>query len=185
MKKFVLGLGTIAITMSMANAWDIAKKIKSGNNQYDLTVICDNGSAVSITENTYTGKFYTKGLEYNNLNSTVKKACSTSPKLYSLKNEAIVCRSRMELKDLLAGDGRAYKLEKVLLGFGPDKKSSCILAKSSSKVRILKEYKHETFEKKYDDGKRKWTETVNLCDSYFKIEAGNNIYYVRKSDIQF
>ncbi|MCF6206013.1 MAG: hypothetical protein L3J47_03850, partial [Sulfurovum sp.] len=103
MKRFVLGLGTIAITVSMANAWDTAKKIKSGNNQYDLTVICDNGSAVAIVENTYTGKFYTKGFGYNNLNNAVKKACSTSSKVYSLKNEAIVCRDRIELKELLAG----------------------------------------------------------------------------------
>ena len=185
MKKFILGLGIIAITMSMANAWDIAKKIKSGNNQYDLTVICDNGSAVSIIENTYTGKFYNKGLVYNNLNSAIKKACSTSQKLYSLKNETIACKSRIELKELLAEDGQVYELKKINLEFGPDKKGSCVLAKSSSKIKILKEYKHETFEKKYDDGKKKWTKTVNLCDSYFKIEAGNNIYYVRKSDIQF
>jgi len=189
MKKLVLGLSLIYLITTALLAYTVKNSFWSGNTKV-YTLICSNGSKTTVSYFQNSDIPYTtgtKGISFKTFDEAAKSACSSNPnntKIYFLKNEAMVCINRNELKELLSGSGMAYGMHKVNLKYGV-KGSSCFLAKSTSKIKILKEYKNETYKQKFDDGKKQWTKTVNLCDTYFKVKSGGNTYYVRKSDIQF
>ena len=185
MKRIVLGIVALSFMVTSVFAWSIQETKKSGSQQLDHYVSCDQGyvNIIIVGENTYTNKYFVGGKMYGSMSQAVNSNCSKKTKLYRLKQEAMVCKSKSRIRELLAGDGTTYNLHKINLRYGD--KGDCFLVSSSSKVQILKQYRNETFVKTYDNGKKQWKETVKLCDTYYRIEAKGGKYYVRKNDINW
>jgi len=198
MKKLIFGLVAILVTINLANAWSIEKKIKSGHNQYDVTVICDNGLATTITENTYTKNYYVNGGMYQNFNSAVTKACSPN----NTKKQHFINKGTVIFKKQKGIDGieallltqRRFNLTKVSAELGGDKNT--FLNNARARIKVIKCFPKkevivdEYYNNKNSDPKRfeklKEGKYIKLhsIDSYCKIWDGSNYYYVRKQAIK-
>jgi len=185
MNKIILGLILLAGSLSVSNAYSI--KFKTTPNRsgvYSIHIQCNNGSnKVIVYEPSDYNSYYVSSKGFKTINGAAGYACSKHTTLYRLKNKALVCKDREELRNLLSSSF-SYGARKVNLKYG-SKEGSCFLASSSSTVELLKKYSNESFPRPQDDGKRKWIENTKLDHDYYKVLSGGKIFYIGEQEIRF
>lgn len=165
MKKLILGLVAITMTISSANAWSIEKK-EYTDSGIKYFVNCNGIKIITATKD---GNSYwdSNGIHRNSLNSAIESSCKkylNSEKIGTIKKGTILFKKRFGKKSI------EYCLKRELnwasceldveLGYLPK-------VTNNSKIKILQSFSNK-----------------NLIEDYYKITDNNNIYYVRKQDVQ-
>ena len=76
MKKFGFSILVLSMISTSLFAWHVASTNKSASDQYDHTVICDSGRAISVVENTSINRFFVNGNSYGSMSQAVSANCN-------------------------------------------------------------------------------------------------------------
>jgi len=198
MKKLILGLISLGMIFSIANAWKIQQVFQGDfKNQQKIHLLCDNGKLLSIVKDNISQLYFYNGNRFSNLNAIAKKNCNQSDNQY-----IFIKKGSFIFKKIKGKEGIEYFLSSEMakdfcdLRISLGKKLSYFKLASTSKVKLVKcyspykiivdkygNYKNTTPNrfKKLKNGEFK---EIYINDSYCKIWDGNNYFYVRKQDIQ-
>ncbi len=180
MKKVVLTITLLSMYSfgyTVTNEFWVDSTGSDRNKQINIT--CNNGQKGYIYYFPHNNGYYAKNSNnrFSSMNSAVSKLCKgkkSHEKRETLLQDSVVCKTQKQIKKALKGN-LSYTIAQGG-GYG------CFSTNRNISITILKKYSGGSYSSTDDNGKQKQYQRI---DDYFKIkDGGNNIFYVRKSDVK-